>query len=69
LNSKKPANLQTLPRGLRLSTMGNENSTAKNMDKRSARRQHGESNFKPAISKCDHEAVFLRKSEGLWIYF
>jgi hypothetical protein len=49
--------------------MGNENSTAKNMDKRSARRQHGESNFKPAISKCDHEAVFLRKSEGLWIYF
>jgi hypothetical protein len=31
--------------------MGNESSTARNVDKRSARRQHGKTNFQPAIEK------------------
>ena len=44
--------------------MGNENSTAKNMDKRSARRQHGESNFKPAISKF---VIFANETEQMTV--
>ena len=53
LQSVRNIYLQTLLEGNCKLKMGNENSTAKNIDKRSAAsaRQHGESNFKPAISK------------------